>query len=260
MRYKKEGMPEEDELVLCTVTNVHHHSVFAKMDEYDKTGMIHISEVSPGRIRNLRDFVVEGKKVICKVLRIDKIKGHIDLSIRRVNEGQKRKKNDEIKQETRAEGIIDAYAKINKLNADEVYDKVSAAVFEKYEYIHECFNDIISDSVDLEKIGVEKKIAEGLTEFVKDKIKPPKVEITGKLTLVSYDPNGVEIVKEVINKTEKSGKDQLEIKYMGGGKYQVVVTANNYKEAEKILKKSIESAIKLIEKKGGEGSFKRKEK
>ena len=27
MLYKKEGMPEEDELVLCTITNVQHHSV-----------------------------------------------------------------------------------------------------------------------------------------------------------------------------------------------------------------------------------------
>ncbi len=99
MLYKREGMPEEDELVLCTVTAVHGHSVFAKLDEYGKTGMIHISEVSPGRIRNIRDYVVEGKKIVCKVLRIDKVKGHIDLSLRRVNAGQKKNKTNEIKQE-----------------------------------------------------------------------------------------------------------------------------------------------------------------
>ena len=27
MLYKKEGLPEEDEIVLCTVSNVQHHSV-----------------------------------------------------------------------------------------------------------------------------------------------------------------------------------------------------------------------------------------
>ncbi len=43
MLYRREGLPEEDELVLCTVTAVQHHSVFAKLDEYAKTGMIHIS-------------------------------------------------------------------------------------------------------------------------------------------------------------------------------------------------------------------------
>lgn len=260
MRYKKEGMPEEDELVICTVTNVQHHSVFARLDEYDKTGMIHISEVSPGRIRNLRDYVVEGKKVICKVLRIDKSKGHIDLSIRRVNEGQKRKKNDEIKQETRAEGIIEAYSKKNNLKPDEVYDKVSSAVFEKYEYIHECFNEIVAGRTSLEKLGVDKKISKGIDELVKEKIKPPKVEISGNLNLVSYDSDGLDIIKKTLSKAEKTGKENVKIRYVGGGKYHVLVVSDNYKDAEKIMKKAVDTAINAIEKKGGEGSFKRKDK
>ena len=68
MLYKKQGYPEEEELVLCTVTNVQHHSVFVNIDEYNLSGMIHISEVSPGRIRNIRDYVKEGKVIVCKVL------------------------------------------------------------------------------------------------------------------------------------------------------------------------------------------------
>ena len=62
MLLKKQGFPEESELVLCTVTSVQYHSVFVDIDEYGKSGLIHISEVSPGRIRNIRDFVKEGKK------------------------------------------------------------------------------------------------------------------------------------------------------------------------------------------------------
>jgi len=64
MLLKKEGFPERDEFVLCTVTNIQFHSVFVDLDEYVKPGMIHISEISPGRIRNIRDFVKEGKKVV----------------------------------------------------------------------------------------------------------------------------------------------------------------------------------------------------
>ncbi|MEK6948847.1 MAG: S1 RNA-binding domain-containing protein, partial [Nanoarchaeota archaeon] len=60
MLLQKKGFPQEDELVLCTVTKVEFHSVFVTLDEYGKGGMIHISEVSPGRIRNIRDFVREG--------------------------------------------------------------------------------------------------------------------------------------------------------------------------------------------------------
>ena len=36
MLLKKKGFPEEDELVMCTVTKVQFHSVFCNLDEYDK--------------------------------------------------------------------------------------------------------------------------------------------------------------------------------------------------------------------------------
>ena len=54
MLYRRENYPAEDELVLCTVTKVLNHAVFVNLDEYDKGGLIHISEVAPGRIRNIR--------------------------------------------------------------------------------------------------------------------------------------------------------------------------------------------------------------
>src|SRR5210317_1096039 len=103
MLIKKNKFPEVDELVIATVTKVNPNSVFTTMDEFEKkTALIHISEISPGRIRNIRDYVVEGKKIICKVLKIDEGRGHIDLSLRRVNDGQKREKNSQLKQEQKA--------------------------------------------------------------------------------------------------------------------------------------------------------------
>ena len=260
MLYKKEGFPQADELVLCTVTSVQHNSVFAKLDEYDRVGMIHISEISPGRIRNIRDFVVEGKKMVCKILNIDKVKGHIDLSLRRVNEGQKRKKMDEIKQEIRAENIIEQFAKSKNLVPIEIYNLVGSKVFEKYEYIHQCFEEIIKEKTDLDKLGVDQTISSGLNEFIKEKIKPQEVTVLGDISLLSYNPDGVEDIREAIKKAENAGKDSISIKYLGGGKYRFTITSPNYKEAEKILKASVEAAIKAIEKKGGEGNFKRKDK
>ena len=64
MLLKKHGFPEESEIVLCTVTKVQYDSVFVNLNEYGKLGVIHISEISPGRIRNIRDFVKEGRIII----------------------------------------------------------------------------------------------------------------------------------------------------------------------------------------------------
>src|SRR3989344_568516 len=99
MLYRREGFPDEGEIVLCTVTKINPNSVFVHVDDYDKGGMVHISEISPGRIRNIRDFVVENKVVVCKVLSVNRERGYIDLSLRRVNETLRRNKLEEVKQE-----------------------------------------------------------------------------------------------------------------------------------------------------------------
>jgi translation initiation factor 2 alpha subunit (eIF-2alpha) len=72
---------EEGTVVLCTVTKIVGTSVFVKLDDYNKEATIITSEIAPGRIRNLRDYVVPNKKIVCKILRIDN-KGQIDLSLR----------------------------------------------------------------------------------------------------------------------------------------------------------------------------------
>ena len=66
---KKEGYPEAEELVLVTVTNVQFHSVFCKLDEYDKPGMILLAVQSAhnvlGKQRSLclRKFVKIGRPI-----------------------------------------------------------------------------------------------------------------------------------------------------------------------------------------------------
>ena len=249
MLYRKSGMPEENELVLCTVTKIYHNSVFAQLDEYDKQGMIHISEVSPGRIRNIRDFVKEGKKVVCKVLRVDQVKGHIDLSVRRVNEGQRRKKLDEIKQEMKAEKLVEHFAKSNQKDFKEVYDIISSAIFSRYEYLHQCFRDVVEDRVKLEKLGIEHSLAKKLTEVIIEKIKPEKVEIRGELALASMDSDGIDIIKEALAKAKGI------VRYKGSGKYDLIVTAPDYKTAEKMLQKDADAVVESVRKAKGTADF-----
>lgn len=256
MLYRKEGFPEEGELVLCTVTKVFPHSVFVTLDEFErKSGMINIAEVSPGRIRNIRDYVAEGKKIVCKVLALDKKKGHIDLSLRRVTDGQKRVKNDEIKQEQKSEKIIEFIAKSLNKDLKQFYNEITEIVFKKYDYLSECFERVVAGKANLADMGIEKKTAEVLTKEVLERIKPPEVEVKGKLKLKSYKTDGVEIVKEAIKKAEGKGKGNLTVKYVGGGSFKLGVKSDNYKSAEKILNGSVEAAINYIEKQDGDGKF-----
>lgn len=254
----KGGFPEEEELVLCTVTAIHFHSVFVKLDEYNRQGMIHISEISPGRIRNIRDFVVEGKKVICKVLRIDQQKGHIDLSLRRVNEAQKRAKNNEIKQEQLAENIIKFSAQKLGQKPELLFQKLAAQLIpQKYSNLYLAFEDIVAGKLNLDSV-IEEKTAKELTAIVLQRIKSPEVSIKATLSLTSYAPNGISIIKDLFKKCG-SVKGNFSIAYTGGGNYRLVITATDYKEAESVLDGLLGVINTTAEKNGMLSSFTRLE-
>jgi translation initiation factor 2 subunit 1 len=257
MLYRRKGFPEEDELVLCTVTKIFPHSVFCNLDEFGRTGVIHISEIAPGRIRNIRNYVRHGKKVICKVLRINKQKGHIDLSLRRVNEGQKRGKKNEIKQEILAEKIVEFIAKKKKQDVKKLYDIITRKVFEKYLTLYSCFEDVINNKVKLADLGIDKNLAKELEEIINQRITPPEVGIKGKFKIKLYDGRGIEIIKNVL-KEGKSISEDIEIIYESAGNYNVVVKAKDYQEAENKLKKLTDKVINEIESEKGEAEFIRK--
>ncbi len=246
MLLKKQGMPPEDSLVLCTITNIQYHSVFARLEEYDnKSGMIHISEVAPGRIRNIRDYVKEGKVVICKVLRLDLQKGHIDLSLRRVNEQQKRTKLDEIKQEQLAEAIVKQVAK--KHNQDErvIYaDLAQKLISEELPGMYQVFEEVAFSDKDLTKSGVDPVIAKELTELIKQRIKLPEVQLKGEFGIHTYAPNGIEIIREALKAGEET--HDVEIHSLGGGRYTFIATGMDYEEAEQTTEDIKNAVLKYL--------------
>lgn len=250
----KEGMPEEGELVLCTITRVYPTSVFATLDEYEKQGMISIGEISPGRIRNINDYVKIGKKVVCKILRVDKQKGHIDLSLRRVSDSQRRDKVNEIKQEQKAEKIIEFLAKELKEDTAKAYEKIATKVFQKYATLYDCFEEAAVEPKVLQDVGIDSKYIKGLQELIEQRIQPAEILLKGILTLRSYSINGLEDVRNALKIAEKEG---VKVSYSGGGNYFLSITSEDKKTADKILTKAVEKSISAIHEAKGEGSFKR---
>lgn len=254
MLIKRHGFPEPSDLVMCTVTNIQHNSIFVNIHEYNKQGMITISEIAPGRIRNIRDYVVEGKVIVCKVLNVNKERGYIDLSLRRVTEGQRRQKSDEIKQETRAEKIIELTAHELNVPFEQLYMKIADKVLKQYFYVYQAFNDVINGALDLKTI-FDEKTAGILEKTIRDKIKPKQIIVAGDVSISVWNDNGVEIIKNALTKAISG--PETKITYMGGGRYRIMVKGTDYKVVEKILKDSSDSIINTIKKAKGKVEYER---
>jgi len=260
MAFRKQEWPEIGDLVVATVEQVTDFGAYVKLDEYDKKGLLHISEVSSSWIRNIRDFIREGQKVVLKVLRVDAEKGHIDLSLRRVTKREKIEKIMSWKRERKAETLLRSVAEKTGLPLEEVYEK-AAAPMEKEYGLYEGFEKVVKEgAVTLTKIGVPEKLAVAINEIAKDRMRVPMVKVKGIVELRCSKPQGVKIIKEAFlnaKKAEKSRDAKLRFYVVAAPKYCIEVMAENYKHAENVLQKVAENIVSNVVKAGGEGVFRR---
>lgn len=248
MLHKKQGFPEVEEIVICTVKKILPHGVFVSLDEYkDKEGLIHISEISPGRVRNIRDFVKEGKKIVCKILKVSTERNHIDLSLRRVTQSQRIGKNTAYKQEQKAEKILEVLAKKVELPFEEVYKSIGSKLMEKYDSLYGAYEEISADPKILQEFNLDKKIEKTFLELIKEKIKKREIKISATITLSSPLPNGINIIKDLLKKIQING---TKIIYLGAPRYKLTLTADDYKTAEKHFSEIESLGLKMIKDKG----------
>jgi len=282
-----EDFPEPGELVVCTVADVKNFGAFVWLDEYPtekgrqklvrranapdpadaipfesgdfREGFIHLSEVAPGWIKYIRDYVREGQKAVCKVLKVDEQKGHVDLSLKAVNEHQKREKVQEWKNEQKAEKLLEfVAAKLGK-TTDECWDDFGYALVDKFGALYAAFEAAVVDEKAVEKVAAGAPWVAAFLEVARENITPPYVDIDGYVEITCPRPDGAKHVRDALVKVQKTDRVSVKVQYIGAPRYRILVRANDYKSAEEELQKAALKAIKYVESHGGEGKFIRKE-
>ena len=71
-------------IIRGTVTGIESYGVFVSCDDY-YTGLIHISEISHGFVKNINDFVKIGDVIQVEILDVDEELGHLKLSIKNID-------------------------------------------------------------------------------------------------------------------------------------------------------------------------------
>ena len=234
MFFKKKGLPERGELVTCIVKKVLPHAVFVNLDEYEnKEAMLHISEVSSRWVKNIKDFVSEGKMVVCKVLDI-KREGHVDVSLKRVSAYEKQRKLTELKLEARVEKLIELIAKKLKEKPEQALKEIGEKIIETFDSLHEFFTYVKSQGVEaIDELEIPDKWKNELKTQISEQLKAVKIKIQKKVEFSSDEPDGATRLKKIFEEFKKLGsKIKLEIKYISAPNYLIEFTVQDYKKGE----------------------------
>lgn len=86
---------EKGKVVTGCVTGIENYGVFVGLDEY-YSGLIHISEISSGFVRNINDYVNIGETIRVKIVDVDEERCHLKLSIKDIDYRENRKNRQKI--------------------------------------------------------------------------------------------------------------------------------------------------------------------
>lgn len=219
---------QEGDLIICTVKDIVKTTVFVETEEKVK-GSIVFSEVAPGRIRNIRDYVVPNKIIVCKIL--DVRENHLFLSLRRVKDKEKKELIEAYKKQKNIESII---KKLLGIKAEETINEIK-----NNEGFEKLFNASEESTILMKKYFSKEEI-EKINKIITQK-KEKEREIKKEFLLNSKQPDGIIRIKKILS-TYK------EIYYLGGSRFVIKIKSLDLKQANSEINQVLEFVEKNAKK------------
>ena len=145
-RMYENQFPEIDEVVMVQVRSIAEMGAYVSLLEYNNIeGMILLSELSRRRIRSINKLIRVGKQEVCMVLRVDKEKGYIDLSKRRVSPEDVQKCDERFQRSKAVHSILRHVSEVCSVEMEGLYTQTAWPLYQKYGHAYEAFRAAITD-------------------------------------------------------------------------------------------------------------------
>lgn len=248
--------PEEGELVVATIKTVKQNGAYADLDEYEGVeGFIFIGEIASGWVKNIRGFVREGQRVICKVMRTRRDGTSMELSLKSVSEERRRGRLQEWKNEQRAQQLLKVLSEKVGWNEDAMNEQAGELV-DAFGGLYAAFEEAAMQEGALENAGFEGDWLAPFIEMAIENIIPPFVEVRGSLTLSINVIDGVSVIRSALEAAESLTNEAQEIDvkcfYDGAPSYRIELKAPDFKVAETTWEKAIQAVVNHMADAGGE--------
>lgn len=255
----EEGFPEVGNFIIGTVSEIFPYGAMVTLDEYGLEGMVPIREISSSWVKNIRNHVKENQKVVCKVLRVDEARRHIDLSLRKVTNQQKKVAIQRYKIKKKGNKLLEYFGTQNGISSDQLQD-IYYKILEKFPSVYECFEEVTSKDKKVLDDFVPPQYVDILYELIISNIESPLIEINGEISVNCPSGDGVLAIKNSLAQARDNNTIDdisVDIRLLGSPRHSIKIVAPDYKLAESTLDSIVTQITRSIKTCGGECSFKR---
>ncbi|EGZ07670.1 hypothetical protein PHYSODRAFT_356047 [Phytophthora sojae] len=272
-RFYEQKFPEIDELVMVNVRSIAEMGAYVSLLEYNNIeGMILLSELSRRRIRSINKLIRVGKNEVVMVLRVDKEKGYIDLSKRRVSPEDIAKCEERYNKAKTVHGVLRQVAQENHLEIEDLYSKVAWPLYKKFkietvsddekkvEYVHcyDVFKMGITDDSVFEGLDITPEILAALKAQIRRRLTPQPIKIRADIEVTCFTYEGIEAIRSALQAAQNIGTDDVPVKVKLIAPPMYVMTTSTLDKQKGIqkLQEAIEAVREHITAKKGTMSVK----
>ncbi|KAI8912078.1 eukaryotic translation initiation factor 2 alpha subunit-domain-containing protein [Powellomyces hirtus] len=263
-RMYEQKFPEVDQLVMANVRQIADMGAYVQLLEYNNIeGMILLSELSRRRIRSIQKLIRVGRNEVVVVLRVDKEKGYIDLSKRRVSAEDVAKCEEKFNKSKAVHSIMRHVAEKVNGNLEDLLEKYCWPLYKKYNHAYDAFKIAINDpdSVfgDLDMSDETKK---QLVSNIRRRLTPQPVKIRADVEVTCYGYEGIDAIKTALQAGEACSTEDVPIKVKLVAPPMYFVMTNSLDKVSGIeqMEKALVAIEESITKNAGELKIKMKPK
>eukprot|EP00245_Coleochaete_scutata_P013848 TRINITY_DN5742_c0_g2_i1.p1 TRINITY_DN5742_c0_g2~~TRINITY_DN5742_c0_g2_i1.p1 ORF type:complete len:341 (-),score=93.97 TRINITY_DN5742_c0_g2_i1:603-1625(-) len=271
--------PEVDDVVMVTVKNIAEMGAYVSLLEYNSIeGMILLSELSRRRIRSIASLIKVGRQEPVMVLRVDKEKGYIDLSKRRVSEEDIAACEERYNKSKMVHSIMRHVAEMMVTDLEDLYLHVGWPLYKKYGHAFEAFKLIVTDpdkildslTREVKETGADgkevTKTVPAMSDEVKDcliknirrRMTPQPLKIRADVEIRCFQYDGVIHIKDAMKKAELASTADcpIKIKLVAPPLYVLTTQTLDKDQGIKALEAAIKMAAESVEKNKGKLTMK----
>jgi len=256
-RFYKHRFPECDEVVMVNVRQIAEMGSYVSLLEYNKIeGMILLSELSRRRIRSINKLIRVGRNEVVVVIRVDKEKGYIDLSKRRVSPEEILKCEDKFARGKTVNSILRHTAEVLKMTTDqefeELYEKTAWKIDEKAKKAgaaFDVFKNCVTEPQILDEFEIPAEWKEILLANIKRRLTPTAVKCRADVEVSCYSYEGIDAIKTALKEglTLSTEEKPVKINLIAPPVYVVTSSSLDREDGVRLLQEVIDKIKISIE-------------
>lgn len=264
-RFYEAKYPEIESLVMVNVRTIADMGAYVSLLEYNNIeGLILLSELSRRRIRSINKLIRVGRNEVAMVLRVDKEKGYIDLSKRRVSPEDVAACEDRFNKAKAVHGVLRHLAERRKYRLEELYERIAWPLYKRYGHAFDAFKIALAEEQTttatsqeedpFASLDVPDDVITELKLYIRRRLAPQPIKIRADVEVSCFTYDGIDAIREAlfagiaVGGTENSS---IKIRLIAPPIYVLSTMTLEKEIGIALLQKAIDVILSKISEKGG---------